>query len=132
VTGEAVFDGLGTLAIGALLVAVGTFLAIEMQSLLLGEAAVPEQQTTIAATAAAVPGIGKVVHMRTQHLSPDDVLVALKVDFDPGMSAAEAGEVINACEARIRAAVPIATRIYVEPAAASDAPGGSGREAEHS
>jgi cation diffusion facilitator family transporter len=122
VTGEAVFDGLGTLAIGALLVAVGIFLAIEMQSLLLGEAAVPEQQTTIAATAAAVPGIGKVVHMRTQHLSPDDLLVALKVDFDPGMSAADAGEVINACEAEIRAAVPIATRIYVEPAAASDAP----------
>jgi cation diffusion facilitator family transporter len=122
VTGEPVFDGIGTLAIGALLVAVGIFLAIEMQSLLLGEAAVPEQQATIGSIAAAVPGIGKVVHMRTQHLSPDDLLVALKVDFDPGMSAADAGEVINACEAEIRAAVPIATRIYVEPAAASDAP----------
>lgn len=122
VTGEPVFDGIGTLAIGAVLVAVGIFLAIEMQSLLLGEAAVPEQQATIEAIAAAVPGIGKVVHMRTQHLSPDDVLVALKVDFDPGMSAAGAADVINACEAEIRAAVPIATRIYVEPAAASDAP----------
>jgi cation diffusion facilitator family transporter len=122
VTGEPVFDGIGTLAIGALLVAVGIFLAIEMQSLLLGEAAVPEQQTKIEAIAAAVPGIGKVVHLRTQHLSPDDLLVALKVDFDPGTSAADAGEVINACEAEIRGAVPIATRIYVEPAAASDAP----------
>jgi len=127
VTGDPVFDGIGTLAIGALLVCVGIFLAIEMQSLLLGEAAVPEQQEAIAATAAAVPGIRNVVHMRTQHLSPDDLLVALKVDFDPGMSAAAAAEVINACEAEIRAAVPIATRIYIEPAAASDAPGAGGR-----
>ena len=122
VTGEPVFDGIGTLAIGALLVAVGIFLAIEMQSLLLGEAGVPEQRAAIAAIAGAAPGIREVVHMRTQHLSPDDLLVALKVDFDPGMSAAAAADVINACEAEIRAAVPIATRIYIEPAAASDAP----------
>ncbi|KAA0274863.1 MAG: cation diffusion facilitator family transporter [Acidobacteria bacterium] len=122
VTGEPVFDGIGTLAIGALLVAVGVFLAVEMQSLLLGEAAVPEQREAIATSASAVPGVGKVVHMRTQHLSPDDLLVALKVDFDEGMSAAAAGEVVNDCEAAIRAAVPIATHIYVEPAAASDAP----------
>jgi cation diffusion facilitator family transporter len=122
VTGEPVFDGIGTLAIGALLVAVGIFLAVEMQSLLLGEAAVPEQLATIVATAAGIAGIAGVIYCRTQHLSPDDLLVAIKVDFDPGMSAAEAGEVINDCEARIRAAVPIATHIYVEPAAASDAP----------
>ncbi|MCL4288156.1 MAG: hypothetical protein KJ006_10995, partial [Thermoleophilia bacterium] len=102
--------------------AVGVFLAVEMQSLLLGEAAVPEQREAIATSASAVPGVGKVVHMRTQHLSPDDLLVALKVDFDEGMSAAAAGEVVNDCEAAIRAAVPIATHIYVEPAAASDAP----------
>lgn len=126
VTGDPVFDGVGTLAIGALLVAVGIFLAVEMQSLLLGEAAVPEQRAAIAAIAGAAPGIREVVHMRTQHLSPDDLLVALKVDFDPGMSAAAAAEVINACEAEIRAAVPIATRIYIEPAAASDAPAGGG------
>jgi cation diffusion facilitator family transporter len=123
VTGEPLFDGLGTLAIGALLVAVGIFLAIEMQSLLLGEAAVPEHQEAIVEIAGAVPGITTIIHCRTQHLSPDDILVALKVDFDPGMSAADAAEVINVCEARIRAAVPIATHIYVEPAAASDAPG---------
>ncbi|MCL4288348.1 MAG: cation transporter, partial [Thermoleophilia bacterium] len=102
--------------------AVGVFLAVEMQSLLLGEAGVPEHQAAIAAIAGAAPGIREVVHMRTQHLSPDDLLVALKVDFEAEMSAAEAGEVINACEAEIRAAVPIATRIYIEPAAASDAP----------
>jgi len=122
VTGEPVFDGIGTLAIGALLVCVGVFLAVEMQSLLLGEAAVPEQRAAIVEVAGSVPGIAAIVHCRTQHLSPDDLLVAIKVDFDPGTSAAEAGEVINDCEAQIRAAVPIATHIYVEPAAGSDAP----------
>ena len=62
-------------------------------------------------------------HTRTgSHLSPDDLLVAIKVEFAEGMSAAEAAEVINATEAKIRAAVPIATRIYIEPAAIADRP----------
>ncbi len=122
ITGNPVFDGIGTLAIGILLVLVGIFLAIEMQSLLLGESALPEQQETILAEVAACPGIAKLIHMKTQHLGPDDLLVALKVDFEPGTTLADAAEVINDCEARIRSAVPVATRIYVEPAAASDAP----------
>ena len=117
VTGEPVFDGIGTLAIGVLLVVVGIFLAIEMQSLLLGEAAVEEQQTAILEAAEGVPEITRIVYVLTQHLSPDDLLVAMKVDFVPDLSAADAGRVIDDCEARIRAAVPIATRIYVEPAA---------------
>jgi cation diffusion facilitator family transporter len=120
VTGEPVFDGIGTLAIGVLLVVVGIFLAIEMQSLLLGEAAVEEQQAAILGAAGAVPEITAIVHLLTQHLSPDDLLVAMKVDFAPGLSAADAGRVIDDCEARIRPAVPIATRIYVEPAAPQD------------
>ena len=120
VTGEPVFDGVGTLAIGALLVAVGIFLAVEMQSLLLGEAAVEEQQAAIREAADGVPEIERIVHLLTQHLSPDDLLVAMKVDFSPGLSAADAGRIVDECEARIRAAVPIATRIYVEPAAPSD------------
>ncbi len=128
VTGEPVFDGIGTLAIGALLVAVGVFLAVEMQSLLLGEAAVEEQQEAIREAAAGVPEITRIVYVLTQHLSPDDLLVAMKVDFELGLSAADAGRVIDDCEARIRAAVPIATRIYVEPAAPDDGPRLTGSE----
>ena len=122
ITGEPIFDGIGTLMIGALLVAVGVFLAVEMQSLLLGEAAIPEHQRAIEEVAGSVPEIATVVYVMTQHLSPDDLLVAIKVEFAAGLSAADAAEVINAAEARIRAAVPIATRIYIEPAAASDRP----------
>lgn len=122
VTGEPIFDGIGTLMIGALLVAVGVFLAVEMQSLLLGEAATVEHQEAIERVAAAAPEIATLVYVMTQHLSPDDLLVAIKVEFAAGISVAEAAEVINATEARIRAAVPIATRIYIEPAAATDRP----------
>lgn len=122
VTGEPVFDGIGTLAIGILLVVVGIFLAIEMQSLLLGEAATAEHREAIDAAVRSVPEIATLVYVMTQHLSPDDLLVAIKVEFSAGMSAADAAEVINVAEAKIRAAVPIATRIYIEPAAASDRP----------
>ncbi|MBA2241078.1 MAG: cation diffusion facilitator family transporter [Solirubrobacterales bacterium] len=133
ISGEPIFDGIGTLAIGALLVSVGVFLAIEMQSLLLGEAATDEHQGRIRAAFAASPEIDRLVSLMTQHLSPDDLLVAAKVVFASGLSASDAGEVINACEARIRDAVPIATRIYIEPAAGSDAaatPGSAAPEPE--
>ncbi|MCB0866169.1 MAG: cation diffusion facilitator family transporter [Solirubrobacterales bacterium] len=122
ITGEPVFDGIGTLMIGALLVVVGIFLAIEMQSLLLGEAATEEHQEAIEEAAGSVPEIATLVYVMTQHLSPDDLLVAIKVEFAEGLSAADAADVINAAEAKIRAAVPIATRIYIEPAAIADRP----------
>ena len=116
ISGDPVFDGVGTLAIGTLLVGVGIFLAIEMQSLLLGEAATEEHQREIRAAVEASPRIDSIAHLLTQHLGPDDLLVALKVNFEDGLSLAAAAEVIDACEARIREAVPIATRIYIEPA----------------
>lgn len=122
VTGDPIWDGIGTLAIGVVLVAVGIFLAVEMQSLLLGEAATPEHQEAIESVVGSVPEIATLVYVMTQHLSPDDLLVAVKVEFAPGLSVADAAEVINAAEAQIRAAVPIATRIYIEPAALSDRP----------
>lgn len=122
VTGEPVFDGIGTLAIGVLLVSVGIFLAIEMKSLLMGEAASDEQLRTIRAVAESTPEIERVVDLITQHLGPDELLVALGVEFRPGLLAADAGEVIAATETRIRKAVPIATRVYIEPAPRSAAP----------
>lgn len=121
VTGEPVFDGIGTLAIGVLLVSVGIFLAIEMKSLLMGEAASDEQLRTIRAVAESTPEIERVVDLITQHLGPDELLVALGVEFRPGLLAADAGEVIAATETRIRKAVPIATRVYIEPAPRSAA-----------
>ncbi len=84
VTGDPVFDGVGTLGIGVVLVVVGVFLAVEMQSLLLGEAATEDQQEAIRAAAGEVPEITEIVYVMTQHLSPDDLLVAIKVNFRAG------------------------------------------------
>ncbi len=128
VTGNPVFDGLGTLAIGVLLVSIAIVLAIEMKSLLIGEAASPETIRRIESELGQSPGVARILHMMTQHLGPDDLLVAAKLEFDPSLSVAELAVAINGCEARVRAAVPIARLIYLEPdlSAAADRVADSG------
>jgi cation diffusion facilitator family transporter len=115
ITGNPVFDGLGTFAIGVLLIAIAIVLAIEMKSLLIGEAASPEVIERIEPELGQGSGVRRVIHMLTQHLGPEELLVAAKVDFDPSLSVAELAGAIDACEARIRSAVPIATVIYLDP-----------------
>jgi cation diffusion facilitator family transporter len=113
-TGNGVWDGLGTLAIGSLLVVVAVVLAIEMKSLLIGESATDDQ---IAAIEAALPGIGvrRIIHMKTLHLGPEELLVAAKIAVDHDETAGGVAKAIDAAEARIRAAVPIASVVYLEP-----------------
>ncbi len=115
ITGAPVWDGIGTLGIGALLVVVAAVLAVEMKSLLLGESATPEDQAKIERELAESEGVVSVIHVLTQHIGPDELLVATKVEFDGSLSIDGLAAAIDACEARIRAAVPIATRIYIEP-----------------
>jgi cation diffusion facilitator family transporter len=114
-TGSEVFDGLGTVAIGLLLVAVAAVLGVETKSLLLGESATPEVQRRIAA-ALEDDGAGpSVIHMRTQHLGPEELLVAAKIAVPSDETAAGIARAIDAAEARIRAAEPTARVIYLEP-----------------
>lgn len=115
VTGNPLFDGLGTLAIGLLLLAIAIVLAIEMKSLLIGESAAPETIEQIEAELTQAPEVRRVLDLLTQHIGPDDLLVAAKVEFDPALSMRELAAAINACEVRVRAAVPIARVIYLEP-----------------
>jgi cation diffusion facilitator family transporter len=114
-TGEPRWDGVGTLAIGVLLVLIAAVLAREMKSLLIGEAATSEDQLAIAAAIAATPAVRGLIHMRTQHLGPDELLVAAKVELEPDLTTAEMAAAIDRTEAAIRAAVPIARVIYLEP-----------------
>jgi cation diffusion facilitator family transporter len=114
-TGNAVFDGLGTIAIGLLLVAVAAILAVETKSLLLGESATPADQRRIVAALEEGEEVQSVIHMRTQHLGPEELLVAAKIAVRSDESAASVARAIDAAEARIRAAVPIARVIYLEP-----------------
>jgi len=115
VTGSGVWDGIGTVAIGLLLVAVAVVLAIEMKSLLIGESATADHEAKIETAIDGAPGIERIIHMRTLHLGPEELLVAVKVGVPREAEAAEVAHAIDEAESRIRSAVPIARVIYVEP-----------------
>jgi cation diffusion facilitator family transporter len=114
-TGDPLFDALGTLAIGALLAVVAVVLGIEMYSLLVGEAASPEEQAAIRRTLASIPGIARVLRLRTMHLGPDELLVVGSIEMDRELSASDAAGVIDQAQARLEEAVPDARIIYLEP-----------------
>jgi cation diffusion facilitator family transporter len=114
-TDDGVWDGIGTVAIGLLLVSVAVILAIETKSLLLGEGASPGAVAKIKAALLEEPLVGRVIHMRTLHLGPEELLVAAKIAVKHDDSAADVARTIDAAEARVRAAVPIARVIYLEP-----------------
>jgi cation diffusion facilitator family transporter len=113
-TGNGRWDAAGTAMIGLLLVTIAVVLATEMKSLLLGESATTED---LAAIEAALPGDGvvRIIHLKTLHLGPEELLVAAKIAVDAGESASEVARAIDAAERRVRAAVPIARVIYLEP-----------------
>ncbi|HWS59223.1 MAG TPA: cation diffusion facilitator family transporter [Actinotalea sp.] len=113
-TGNGQWDAAGTASIGVLLVTIAVVLALETRSLLLGEAATRENVGAIE-RALVGPGVPSVIHLRTLHLGPEELLVAAKIEVDVTGSAAEVAEAIDAAEARVRAAVPIARLIYLEP-----------------
>ena len=114
-TGNGRWDGVGSLAIGLLLGLAAAILAIETKSLLIGESASTDVQRRIVAALEDGPEIAGVIHMRTVHIGPDSVLVAAKVAVRESDSAAQITAGIDTAERRVRAAVPIAKTIYLEP-----------------
>lgn len=114
VTHDGRWDAVGSAAIGLLLVTIAAILAVETTSLLVGESADPVDVAAIGA-ALVGPGIASVIHLRTVHLGPDELLVAAKVEVTARETAEEIATAIDAAEARVRAAVPLAQVIYLEP-----------------
>lgn len=115
VTGNPVWDAIGTLMIGVLLAVIAVILAIETKSLLLGEGATPEMERQIHAALESAEEVERVIHMRTLHLGPEELLVAAKIAVTHSDTAAEVARGIDEAEQRIREAVPIARVIYLEP-----------------
>ncbi|GAA1816838.1 cation diffusion facilitator family transporter [Planosporangium flavigriseum] len=115
VTGNGVWDGVGTIAIGFLLVVVAIVLAVEMKSLLIGESATPEELEKIERAIMAGDEAERIIHMRTVHVGPDDLLVAAKIAVRHDETAEAVAKGIDAIEKRIRETVPIAKMIYLEP-----------------
>jgi cation diffusion facilitator family transporter len=115
VTHNGVWDGIGSLSIGLLLCVVAVVLAIETKSLLLGESAVPGTVDTIEATLAAQPGIDRVIHLRTMHLGPDQLLIGAKIALAAGLTLTEVSKTIDLAEAAVRQRLAIDSVIYLEP-----------------
>lgn len=114
-TGDGLWDGIGTIGIGVLLVAVAVVLGIETKSLLIGEGATAADLARIRAAFEANDRTERIIHMKTLYLGPDELLVAAKVAVPRSSRAAEIAEMIDAIEADVRAAVPVARLIYIEP-----------------
>ena len=115
ITQNGIFDVIGTALIGVLLVGVAIALAIETQSLLIGESASPEVRTKIAEALAAVDGVDRLIHMKTLHLGPEEILVAAKIAVSETESAGEVAAAIDRAEVAVRAAEPMVTSLYLEP-----------------
>ncbi len=109
------FDVAGTAMIGLLLVVVAITLAVETKSLLLGESASRASRSSIRAALAGTDGVDRLIHMKTLHLGPEELLVAAKIAVTPTDSAAEVTAAINRAERAIREAEPMATAVYLEP-----------------
>lgn len=114
-TGDAVWDAIGTLFIGALLVAVAVILGVETKSLLVGEGATAEDVAKIVTAIEGTDQVEKLIHVKTLYVGPEEILVAAKIGLATDISVLEAARVIDAAEVRIRAAVPFARMIYLEP-----------------
>lgn len=113
-TGDGRWDAAGTAGIGLLLVVIAVVLAVETKSLLLGESATADDVRAVEAALVGA-GVASVIHLRTLHLGPEELLVAAKVEVDADDDAASIARAIDEAETRVRTAVPIATVIYLEP-----------------
>lgn len=114
ITGNSRFDSLGSIAVGILLIVIAYILAVEMKSLLIGESVTDEDEQKIRAAILDGDEVTTIIHLRTQHLGPDDILLGVKVETSAN-TAQEISAAIDVVEARVRAAVPTVRTIYIEP-----------------
>ncbi|MEO8363392.1 MAG: cation diffusion facilitator family transporter [Ilumatobacteraceae bacterium] len=115
VTGNSRWDALGSLAIGVLLIAIAYVLAVKMKSLLIGEAATSEVQQHVTAALIGHPDVIRIIHMRTLHLGPDEILLAVKIEFNRQLSVTQLAKAIDDAEVRARDAIHQRLVIYIEP-----------------
>ncbi|MDT5325824.1 MAG: hypothetical protein QOF25_2976 [Mycobacterium sp.] len=114
-TGEPVWDGIGTVAIGVLLGIIAVILMVEMHSLLIGEGATSQEDKAIRAALEQTANVDRLIHIRTQYLGPDELLVGAKIALAAETDLATVAATIDAAESAVRAAVPAARVIYLEP-----------------
>ncbi|MEY4373810.1 MAG: hypothetical protein RL219_2579 [Actinomycetota bacterium] len=114
-THDPVWDSIASIAIGVLLTVIAIILAVEMKASLLGETASTESEARIRAAANEHPAVRSVIHLKTQHIGPEQLLVGIKVEFDHSLSVADLATAIDGVEAAIREREPMTQTVYVEP-----------------
>ena len=120
ITNDGTWDGIGSIIVGATLFGVAYFLARKTKQLLIGQAVTPAHRERMIQIIEATPRVGKVVHMRTTHLGPEEVLVGMKITIDDTMTSGDAINLVDVIEEQLRAELPILKRIYIEIGAPSD------------
>jgi len=115
VTGNANFDAAGTIAIGTLLIVIAAVLAREMKSLLIGESASEAHVASMTRAIEEADTVVRLIYLRSEHIAPEELLVAAKIEFDHELTVPDLSRAINDVEARIRDAVPIAQQLFIEP-----------------
>lgn len=115
ITGNEIWDAVGTLCIGGLLLVIAGFLTVEMKSLLIGEAATKADVDAIRKAVEGCADVVRVIDLKTQHIGPEELLVAGKLEFTATLSTSQLAAAIDVAETSIRQAVPLAARIYLEP-----------------
>jgi len=139
-TGNPRWDAVGSVAIGVLLIVIAIILMIEMKSLLIGEAASRRSREQIVDALEHGPHVERLIHLRTEHIGPDEILVGAKLEFDSALSADGLVAAVNATEQAVRTAEPRVTVMYLEPdlhdpghpdVAGDSAPDGSDRDGSH-
>lgn len=119
-TGNQVWDGVGSIVVGVTLFGVAYFLARKTKQLLIGQSVTQSQRIRMIELIESTPGVRRLVHMRTMHLGPEEVLVGMKIVVSDNAQVRDTTQVVDAVEARLRAELPILKRIYVELGAAED------------
>mgnify|MGYP001202544331 CR=1 FL=1 len=114
-TGNVIWDAIGTIAIGVLLIAVAIVLGIETKSLLVGEGATRADVAKIRAAFSGHQNVDAIIHMKTLYLGPDELMVAAKIAVPRATKAVDVARAINEVELAVREAVPVARVIYIEP-----------------
>ncbi|MDP9006646.1 MAG: cation diffusion facilitator family transporter [Actinomycetota bacterium] len=115
ITDDPRWDAAGSLGIGVLLVIIAAVLAVEMKSLLIGESAGPNDEAAIRSAIETAPDVRRLIHLRTQHLGPDELLVGAKIELDAGLTFAQVAAAIDTAEQLLRTSVPEARVVYLEP-----------------
>ena len=114
-TDDARWDAVGSISIGVLLIVIAIVLVIEMKSLLIGESASADARAAIIGAIESSPSVDRLIHIRTEHIGPDEILVGAKIQYASSLSIDQLVAAINSTEDAIRTSVPAATVIYLEP-----------------